>query len=328
MAAKRYDLRGEPDARMAEQIDDMLRDLYEAAAGSTHTMLSSTHSDTTEASVVRGDLIIGGSTSWQRLALATTSTHFVGTDGFDVTWRAIQETDITDGTIFPRLASTETIAALWRFNAGILLGASQKLLLRNAGDTANLQLLTGASGSGWTLGDPATTMGNLGTIAIAGGSRLSIFHNATDGYLTPVANNMGLGDGSVAWTYIQVNKVYATQSVHFAGAISPAALAAGNTNNYNPTDLANTFALRLSGNVVTSVLTGLTAPSAGALNGDGRTHLLVNIGANPIDITNEDAASTAANRFLTVTGATVTLAQNATMLLWYDTTSDRWRQGS
>ena len=62
--------------------------------GSTaHNMLSSSHTDSTAATVVRGDLIVGkgASPKWERLNLGAAG-GFVGSDGTDALWRTISGT--------------------------------------------------------------------------------------------------------------------------------------------------------------------------------------------------------------------------------------------
>jgi hypothetical protein len=108
--------------------------------------------------------------------------------------------------------------------------------------------------------------------------------------------------------------------------ITPAALGAGNTNDWTGllTDAVSASMrhwARISGNVVTSVLTGIDT----TVVEDGDTFELTNVSANTIDITHEDAASSAANRFITPTGATYVLAADETVIIRYDTTTARWR---
>jgi hypothetical protein len=50
-----------------------------------------------------------------------------------------------------------------------------------------------------------------------------------------------------------------------------------------------------------------------------------NVGANDIVLQNENASSTAANRFTNSTGADITLGANKCALCMYDATSSRWR---
>jgi len=66
-------------------------------------------------------------------------------------------------------------------------------------------------------------------------------------------------------------------------------------------------------------LTGLT-------NGiDGRVIRLVNIGSNDLVITNQDANSDAANRFLTDRAANVTVSAEEGVVCLYDSSTARWR---
>lgn len=66
-----------------------------AGGGSSHEILSGTHTDTTTATVVRGDLMTGqlATPKWQRLALGGATT-FLGSDGTDVAWEAIATGDL------------------------------------------------------------------------------------------------------------------------------------------------------------------------------------------------------------------------------------------
>ena len=108
--------------------------------------------------------------------------------------------------------------------------------------------------------------------------------------------------------------------------ISPAALASGNNNNWAGllTGSANNNMrhwARISGNATTSVITGIDATAVQ----DGDTFELTNVSANAIDIGHQDAASTAANRIISPTGATYQLGADETVLIRYDATTARWR---
>jgi hypothetical protein len=108
--------------------------------------------------------------------------------------------------------------------------------------------------------------------------------------------------------------------------ITPAALGAGNTNDWtglltDAVSAAMRHWARISGNAVTSVLTGIDT----TVVEDGDTFELTNISANAIEITDEDAASLAANRFITPTGVTYLLGADETVIIRYDTASARWR---
>lgn len=98
---------------------------------------------------------------------------------------------------------------------------------------------------------------------------------------------------------------------------SPAQITADQNNYTLP---VNAYYIRLNTDAARTI-TGFAAPNAEY----GREVVLVNVGSNDLLITNEDAASTAANRVITGTGATVTLSANESAVMMYDTTSDRWR---
>jgi hypothetical protein len=89
------------------------------------------------------------------------------------------------------------------------------------------------------------------------------------------------------------------------------------TANQNDYAIGSGTAFRMSSDASRNV-TGLTGGS------DGKLLIIRNVGAQNIVFTNEDAASTAANRITTSTGANITLAPNGTLTLMYDATSSRW----
>lgn len=100
--------------------------------------------------------------------------------------------------------------------------------------------------------------------------------------------------------------------------ISPAQLTA-NTDNWNPTNLSDASVIRVSTDASRD-LTGITAPSPAA----PRWIILINVGSFNL-VLRHDATSTAANRFYCPDNADYTLAQGCAVLLWYDSTSTRWR---
>lgn len=59
---------------------------------------------------------------------------------------------------------------------------------------------------------------------------------------------------------------------------------------------------------------------------DGRMIVIFNVGAQDIVLTNNDAASAAANRIITGTGASVTVTAAGQAILVYDGTSTCWRR--
>lgn len=82
------------------------------SGGSAHNILSATHSDTTAASVVRGDLMTGQTATpeWTRLAIGGANDIF-GTDGTDAAWEA------ATGTTSPVRANNPLFPDRVRFTA-------------------------------------------------------------------------------------------------------------------------------------------------------------------------------------------------------------------
>lgn len=103
-------------------------------------------------------------------------------------------------------------------------------------------------------------------------------------------------------------------------ALTPAQLVA-DANNYDPESTASNRAStwRLSSDASRNI----TGIAAGILN--GRFLYIVNVGANPIVLQNQNAGSADANKIITGTGADVTLAADGVAVLQYDSTTARWR---
>jgi hypothetical protein len=99
--------------------------------------------------------------------------------------------------------------------------------------------------------------------------------------------------------------------------LSPAQITA-NTDNYSPTSWTRAIAVLRINTDASRNLTGI----AGGYG--GRVLLLCNVGAQNVVLVH-DATSTAANRFLCPGSANYTLNANDSVMLWYDTTSSRWR---
>lgn len=108
------------------------------------------------------------------------------------------------------------------------------------------------------------------------------------------------------------------QKITLTPAQSPAALAAGNTNDYNPAGLATTSRIRVTSNAAGSTLTGLTATN------DGEIRILTNLGTGVLTLTNEDAGSLAVNRFTLPSGLAYTMPSGAAVILSYDIATTRW----
>lgn len=103
-------------------------------------------------------------------------------------------------------------------------------------------------------------------------------------------------------------------NVVFSGSSTPAALAAGNNNDFALP--ATVSRIRFSANAAGSTLTGLGAGT------DGQVIVIQNISANDLTLSPEDVNSLAANRFA-INGAQV-LGQNQSLAFMYDSGVARW----
>lgn len=114
-----------------------------------------------------------------------------------------------------------------------------------------------------------------------------------------------------------LDQVQLGAAVALTGDITPSTLSA-DQNNYNPTGLSTASVLRLEAASANRSITGLVGGA------DGRIIIIHNIGTTySISLQNENASSTAANRFSFVAKETIQPAESIT--LQYDGTAQRWR---
>ena len=114
------------------------------ATALSHDLLSTTHSDTVTASVVRGDIIIGNSTpSWDRLATGS-SAEYLRSDGTDPSWSALLAADLS-GIVAIVNGGTGSSTALGAFNNLSPLTTRGDILTRDASN--NIRLAIGGSGT-------------------------------------------------------------------------------------------------------------------------------------------------------------------------------------
>lgn len=104
----------------------------------------------------------------------------------------------------------------------------------------------------------------------------------------------------------------------FTGTVLSPASISGTVNDWTPTNIATATVIRIS----TSGLTTIT----GVCNGfDGRLLILHNISSNNITLSNQSASSLAGCRLITGTGADITMAQDQSVAMVFDGTTNRWR---
>lgn len=175
--------------------------------------------------------------------------------------------------------------------------------------------------------------GTVKVVRFAGA--LTLTHNATSLILPNNGSNIttAAGDSAVVLALTSTNVAVVayvkadgttlstssnfTGAVNFNGIISPAALGA-NTNDWNPSGLATANTIRFSASTPIA-LSGITAPAT-----DGKVIVLHNIGTtNNVTITDQDANSTAANRFILPYAIGIRPLESVTVI--YDATTARWR---
>jgi len=161
--------------------------------------------------------------------------------------------------------------------------------------------------------------------------RVEARDNGTDRYVRMNAVQLRDGGYTMQWA-ISASKVgYLTFSLEtgydfymqlsgaypaFSSVLTPPQITA-TTNDYSPTGLTEAAVLRVSTDASRD-LTGIAAPFV-----SGRVLWVFNVGSFDIVVKNENASSTAANRFALNGDVTVQPGNGAP--LWYDGDSDRWR---
>ena len=163
-------------------------------------------------------------------------------------------------------------------------------------------------------------------------SNLSSVYQPLDSDLTAIAalttTSYGIGalektTAGTAATYVGLGTADAvgfagitnSGATALSGVISPTQITA-QADDYAPTGLSTATTLRLDSDA-TRAITGLTGGAS------GRLILIHYIGTTSVTLKDENAGSTAANRFALL--ADVDLVTDACILLQYDATSSRWR---
>jgi len=139
--------------------------------------------------------------------------------------------------------------------------------------------------------------------------------------LTTTADTLAaLGMSSQTWTGTNIyqGKVELNKNIHHTGAISPTQITS-DQNNYTPTNFLTSNVIRLDADSSFRTITGL----GDATQTDGMRIILRNISANTILLSNQNTASTAANRF-DFGGYDLPLFSKSEVSVTYDGTLARW----
>lgn len=190
-----------------------------------------------------------------------------------------------------------------------------------SGGTGRLVMLTSTDS---TAPGCTVTSCTAGIYSWTGSTWLPLFKGTPGGNNNDVQYNVsGANGGEDAFEYDATNNqltvpgVTITEDLAWSGDISPAQLT-GDQNDYNPTGLATASTIRLTGDNSFRTITGLAGGS------DGRVIMLHNIGTSAILLANQNAGSTAANRF-ELGGGDIPLFPGDLLNIQYDATSSRWR---
>lgn len=192
----------------------------------------------------------------------------------------------------------------------------QLVLIENADSSTQLNIPNESASS--TAANRFTTPGGV-DYALPFRCAVWARYDGTTGRWYLASANVYLGNAN---TFTAANTFSSTiafgQKVEFTGSLTPSTISS-DQNNYNPTNWSTANFVRLSTNDAATRL--LTGASAGAT---GEMKWLANLGPGVIRLNDEDASSTAANRFLTP-GTSYGIASNGAVGIIYDGTSSRWR---
>lgn len=205
----------------------------------------------------------------------------------------------------------------WDIN-GLAAGANGRIVQLDNVNAANVITLNHQSGSSTAANRIITPTGNA--ISIPANGSVWLRYDGTSSRWRVINQGYLLGSDFGGQGGTSVYVASAAQVFSFLGTITPTQLAA-NTNNWTPTGNGTASTWRVS----TDASRELTGIANGTIvSATGRLLFLENVGSNPLVLKEENASSTAANRFA-LGGSDVTLTAGQSAVLIYDGTSTRWR---
>lgn len=247
-----------------------------------------------------------------------------GTNNLNNTWGCIDAFTLNVPTNYKGVSIASNAASMGNISSGPTRGVQ----IDNTKDSWAIDIggVYGGDGAPW-IPDAFNVVRRA-----AAGNWTSLFSITNTGAVVATSLTLSgplvIGSGGlvITGTVAVTGSVTVTQVVTQAGVISPATLAAGNNNDYNPAGLSTAQLLRLSPDLGSgSTLTGLAAQAAGSIR------ILCNIRtpgiSQIITVVCESPNSAAANRivFGSVAGSSFDLNGGDSVSLVYDGVSSRWR---
>jgi len=177
-----------------------------------------------------------------------------------------------------------------------------------------------AIGGGYVNGTAPLNSSNstVANLSVTSNSTISALNVTTFNCSSAVVSGATIVRGDVT-TLNVAGALASSGGIAFTSTLTPAVLSTGDNADYFPTGISSAFAIRIEGNS-----SGSTIATLGAIVGGIR--LLVNVGVPTVGIKHE-GLGTATNRIWMRSGTDTSLAgQSGTMLIWYDNTTQRWRE--
>jgi hypothetical protein len=200
-------------------------------------------------------------------------------------------------------------------DGNIINGASVEV--RNEATTSLAALKSDRAGSvGISNPFTAANGADAGFYVVGGAYKVRVYTGASGApTFERILRYVAIGLSSETDTFVISGAFDVPQAITFSGDITPTQLSA-NTNDYAPTGFSTSNVVRIS----TDASRNITGLAGGA---DGRLIHLLNVGSFSAVLKDEDANSTAANRFGFGADQTLATKQGATLI--YDATASRWR---